>query len=115
MAAFEAEAFGGAADVAVELVQFFEDVVAFVGFACLLERGELFIAPVGFAGIAAGGVSVDQHREMLALDAQCLGVEDEDAFDEIAELAKSGKLDDAWTTPPDAVITSKDRALALPF
>ena len=31
--AFEAESFGGAGDVAVGAVEFFEDVVALVGFA----------------------------------------------------------------------------------
>ncbi len=46
--AFEAQGFGGAGDVAVVLVDFFEDVVAFVGFAGFDEGGAL-------VGVARGG------------------------------------------------------------
>ena len=42
--AFEAQGFGGARDVAVGAVEFFQDVVALVGFAGGLEGGELFAA-----------------------------------------------------------------------
>ena len=42
--AFEAEGFGGAADVAMGAVQLFQNVVALVGFAGGLEGGELFAA-----------------------------------------------------------------------
>jgi hypothetical protein len=40
--AFEAEGFGGAAYVAVSAIEFFQDVVALVGFAGGLQGGELF-------------------------------------------------------------------------
>ncbi len=84
MAAFEAEAFGGAAYVAVTLVDFLEDVVALVGFAGFEEGGELFAAG-GLGGVAR--VSLHELGKMFALDASGLGVEDEDALDEIAQLA----------------------------
>src|ERR1700751_4047640 len=86
VAAFEAEAFGRSADIAMELVQFFQDVVALVGFAGLQERGELFTTSVGFAAIASG-VAINEHGQMLAVDAEGFGVEDEYAFDEISQLA----------------------------
>jgi hypothetical protein len=64
----------------VKLVQFFEDVVALVCIAGLLERGEIFTAPVGFTGVA-NSVAIDEHGQVLALDAQCLRVQDQDALD----------------------------------
>ena len=40
------------------------------------------------AGLAGfGGVAVDQHGQMFALDALDLGVEDHDALDQVAQLA----------------------------
>ncbi len=39
--ALQTEGLGGAADVAVATVQFFENIVALIGFAGLLQRGEL--------------------------------------------------------------------------
>ena len=49
--AFEAEGFGGAGDVAVAAVEFFEDVVALVGFAGLQEGGELFARAVAVRAV----------------------------------------------------------------
>ena len=94
MGAFEAEGLGGAGDVAVELVDFFEDVVALVGFAGLDEGG----AGVGIAGAGGGGaagtggvggpgVAEDAGGQVFALDPLDFGIEDEDALDEVAELA----------------------------
>src|SRR5215472_15756176 len=92
--AFEAEGFGGAADVAVGAVEFFEDVVALVGFASGLEAGELFAAGAGGAGGAGEGGAgarnslgaLDEHGAMFGFDALRFGVEDEDALDDVAEL-----------------------------
>src|SRR5215472_11738774 len=81
--AFEAEGFGGAADVAVGAVEFFEDVVALVGFASGLEAGELFAAGAGGAGGAGEGGAGTRN----SLGALGFGVEDEDALDDVAELA----------------------------
>ena len=42
VAAFEAEKFGGAAHVVASFLDLLEDVVALIGVAGLLERGEIF-------------------------------------------------------------------------
>ncbi len=81
--AFEAEGLGGPGDVAHAAVEFFEDVVALVGFASLQEGGELF-ATVG-GGAAVG--SLHEHGEVLGFDALDFGIEDEDALHDVAELA----------------------------
>ncbi len=61
------------------LVDFFQDVVAFVGFACLVQRAEVFAA---FADAA-----MHEHRQVFALDTRCLRVQDQDALDQILQLA----------------------------
>ncbi len=79
VAAFEAEEFGGAADVVAGFFEFLVDEVAFVGVAGFLQGAELF----GGAGAGALG----KRGQVLALNAEDAGIEDEDAFDEIAEFA----------------------------
>ena len=56
MAALQAEHLGGAAYVAVVLVKRFEDVVALVGVAGLVQGGEFAL------GGAAAAVAVDQRE-----------------------------------------------------
>src|ERR1700722_2994825 len=81
MAALEAEDFGGAAYVAVVFVELFQDEIALVGIAGLVQRGE-----VGLGG-AAGSVAIDQRRQVLALEAGGGGIHDDDALDHVAQLA----------------------------
>src|SRR3984957_2748321 len=81
MAALEAEDFGGAAYVAVVFVELFQDEIALVGIAGLVQRGE-----VGLGG-AAGSVAIDQRRQVLALEGGGGGIHDDDALDHVAQLA----------------------------
>src|SRR5271166_2922414 len=81
VAALEAEHFRGAAYVAVILVQFFEDVVAFIGRSRLVQCGTLA------AGYATAAIAVHQRRQMFALEARSGGIHDHDAFDHIAQFA----------------------------
>src|ERR1700722_7884419 len=78
MAAFQAQQFGGMADVVVGLFNFLENIFALVGVARLLQAGEL----LGRAGAAF----VTEGRQMLALDAQHSRVEDENALNEVSKL-----------------------------
>ena len=61
MAALEAEDFRGAADIAMGVFQLAQDVVAFVGFACLLQRWKFLSMAAGAAG--------NQDGQMLAFNA----------------------------------------------
>src|SRR5580692_994390 len=72
VAALESQHFGGAAHVAVVLVECFEDVVALVGVTGLMQRGELALgrAPAAFA--------VDQRRQMFAVETCGRWVHDHD-------------------------------------
>ncbi len=85
--AFEAEGLGGAGDVAHAAVEFFEDVVALVGFASLQEGGELFATVGATVGGGAAVGALDEHGEVLGFDALDFGIEDEDALHDVAELA----------------------------
>src|ERR1700722_10436039 len=79
MTAFQAQQFGGMADVVVSLFNLLENIFALVGVARLLQAGELLGR--------AGACFVTESGQMLALDAQHSGVEDENALDEVPELA----------------------------
>lgn len=79
VAAFETEALCGATYIAMALVNLLQDIVAFVGLSRFEQSGELFAACGGFAGVA-----VDEHGQVLALDALDLRVQDQDALDEVA-------------------------------
>src|SRR6202453_807407 len=79
MTAFQAQQFSGMADVVVSLFNLLENIFALVGVARLLQAGELLGR--------AGARFVTEGREMLALDAQHSGGEDENALDEVPELA----------------------------
>jgi len=71
----------------VTAVEFFEDVVALVGFAGFEERGELFAIAVGVAGGGCALGALDEHGEVLGVDALGFRVQDEDALDDVAQLA----------------------------
>src|ERR1700737_985129 len=81
LTSFQAQHLGGAADVAVVVIKFLEDIVALVGGAGLVQRGEF--ACDGTAAAVAGG----QGRPGVAVEAGGGGVHDPDAFDYVAQLA----------------------------
>ena len=81
MAALESEHLGGAADVAVVFVELFEDVVAFVGVASLVQRGEIAL------GHTPAAVAVDQWGQVLTLKARGCGIHDHDALNHVAQFA----------------------------
>src|SRR5450755_2057330 len=81
MAALEAEHFGGAGHVAVILVEGFEDVVALVSVTGLMQRGEFAL------GGAAAAFTVNQRRQVFAVEARGRGIHDHDAFNNVAQLA----------------------------
>src|SRR5450755_2625067 len=81
MAALQAQHFGGAGYVAVVLVEGFEDVVALVGVAGLMQGGELAL------GGAAAAVAVDQRGQVFAVESRGGGVHDDDALDHVAQFA----------------------------
>ena len=84
--AFEAEGFGGAADVAVALVELLQDVVALVGFAGFEQGGELFA--LGCLQAVTGRVAATTSMgRCLRFDALGLGVEDQHALDQVAQFA----------------------------
>src|ERR1700677_3164565 len=66
------------ADVAVGLLNLLENVFALIGVARLLQAGELL------RGARAGPMR--KRRQVLALDAQGTGIENEDSLNDVAEL-----------------------------
>src|SRR5437660_8417914 len=80
MAAFEPEHLGSAADVAVILVEFLQNVVSLVGVAGLVQGRELG------AGGAPAAIAVDERRKVLALETGGSGIHDHNALDHITQL-----------------------------
>src|SRR5438270_12849684 len=73
VAALQAQHLGGAADVAMVLVERLEDVVALIGVARLVQRGELSFRspPAAFA--------IDQWRQVFAVKSCSRWIHDHDA------------------------------------
>ena len=62
MTTFQAEHFGSAADIAMILVQLFENIVALVSVTSLMQSRKLA------SGCSAAAIAVHQWRQMLACD-----------------------------------------------
>src|SRR5690348_8984102 len=80
VAALQTQNLGGAAHVAVVLIQFLEDVVALVGGASLVQGR-------GLAKQAAAAITVDQRRQMLAVELEGGGIHDHDTLHYVAQFA----------------------------
>src|SRR5689334_8012739 len=78
MRALQAKDFGGAADVAMVLVEGLEDVIAFVGSAGLVESRE------AVAVALARPFAIDQRRQVLAVELGHRRIHDDNALDHIA-------------------------------
>src|SRR5579864_8177647 len=80
VAALEAKYVGRAADVAVIVVELFQNVIAFVGGACLMQGQEL-------SSSAPAAIAINQWRQMFALETAGGWIHDYDAFDDVAQFA----------------------------
>src|SRR5204863_7505174 len=78
MAALQAQDLGSAADVAVVLIELFQDVVPFVGGAGLMQGREFA------ARGATSAIPMDQGRQVFAVETHGSGIHDDNAFDHIA-------------------------------
>src|SRR5437879_9328700 len=81
MAALQAQHFGRAADIAVILVQLFEDVVTFIGCPGLVKRRKFS------SGSAPAPVAVYQGWQVFAVEPRSGRVQDHDTFDDIPQFA----------------------------
>jgi len=81
MAALQPQHLGGASNVAVVLVELLENEIALVGIAGLVQGGELA------ARRAAVAVTLNQRRQMLAVEARRHGIHDHNPLDHIAQFA----------------------------
>src|SRR5438067_3668371 len=81
MTALKTEDFGCTADVSVVLVKLFQNIVAFVSCARLVQGGELI------SYRAAAAIAMHQRRQMLPLKAARGWIHNNDALDHVAQFA----------------------------
>src|ERR1041385_8653417 len=79
MAALQPQDFRRARDIAMVLIQLLQDVIALIGGACLVQRGESCCGSSAFA--------MDQRRQVLALDLVRARVHDHQPLNHVAQLA----------------------------
>src|SRR5262249_53703836 len=74
------EHFGSAANIPVVLVQFLQDVIAFIRASRLVKGGKL-----GSRRTAAP-IAINQRRQVLAIESHGGGIHYHDAFDHVAQF-----------------------------